>query len=289
MPANPVTLFDTQPHPMGHEIGVSWLNPDIPPTNWEVIIFIRPDTDLTQGEVDTYVSNQTIPNGATVTVITDNVTIGVIYNDLDNAKTYYVWIVVKDIDATDSSVKVSGNDQPANSMTLDVIDVKDLVVEAVERVLLNHGLDLGGDIEVRKHFSLDNFRPPGVFITRQPGAIVQQYMGDLIRDLAGAIELGQVDQDAIMITWGDTHSDRRDILTNLFRPNIQKIKKYLYDKGCTEVRITMGGDGIHPQWQEGTLFLCSMTVTVLIESSVAFTDPLVRETEAQPIHIVGTP
>ena len=87
-----------------------------------------------------------------------------------------------------------------------------------------------------------------------------------------------------MVTWGDTHSDRRDWLTNLFRPNIQKIKKYLYDKGCTEVRITMGGDGIHPQWTEGTLFVCSMTIVVLIESSVSYTDPINREDSAEPIH-----
>jgi hypothetical protein len=288
MAVNPLQDFEISIHPLGNELRGWWKLPSTLPDVWKVYIFKREGEDVTQDEIDDYFDTETIADGLIIFEMLSDLPPKLYDLEVENGTTYYYKSVIQDTDSEEYSTTLSDNGTPAYDSTLNVIDCKELVIEAVKRLMQNYDVDVDKDIDIRKTLSLMNFTPPGFSVTRQPANVIQNYLGDLISLDDAVIKTGQVEMEFILVTWSDVVLDRRDRLTKLFRASRFVLKRYLLEQGLMDVKFAIGGDDIDPRWQDGTLHVGSMVVQCMVETSLEHEDQDYRGTSVDFQHQVWT-
>jgi hypothetical protein len=278
MAVDPLQDFEITVHPLGNELRAWWKLPSTLPDSWKVFVFKREGSDVTQQDIDDYMNSQIIASGLSVFEKDMDDPHRLYDLDVENGKTYYYKALLQDMDSSEYSTALGNNGVPAYNSTLTVIDCKELVLEAVRRLMLDYNVTEEKDIDIRKTLSLENFNPPGISITRQPATVIQNYLGDLISVEEAKVNLGLVEMEIILVAWSDVVLERRDRLTRLFRGSRFVIKQYLLENNVMDVKFSIGGDDIDPRWQEGTLHVGSMVVQCLLETSLEHTDQDFRGT-----------
>lgn len=256
---NPLQNFSIVASKFGGELIISWKLPSILPASYKVFVFKRSGQDVTQQEIDNYFANiddlsNFNYNGLMVYDSLDkDVTI---FGDyvVKNGITYYYKAVVRDQTTEELSAVVSGNATPEPELKLKVKDGKKIVKTAIEKMLDNiyssdgRKVQLGKDISISTHFSMDVIDNNYIMIERVNGATAYQFYGNELQRFQGGIIKGDIDTDVIRATFITQETpDRRDTVANIFRANKQTLIKFCKALGATDCKITIEGDYYNPQ------------------------------------------
>lgn len=271
-------------HPLGNELDLNWIMPSGLPDSYKIIVFKKEDSVISDAEIDAYLLTGVLPEGVFVYDSIDANAERLIDVDVENGKNYYYSIIIDDQGSDEHSATVSTNSTPNFAGETDVIDCKTLVVEAIKRVLVNYSAKNVKDYTIRKSFSVANVRLPLIAVVRQGANDVARLWGNVLMDADLIKAYGKIEQDNILIVWEDTLSDRRDLLTNMFRTHETTIRKYLMQEGAKEVLINMGSDDMDVRWKETEVHTCSMLIQIVFDSFIKFSDQERRLPYSDVIH-----
>lgn len=265
-------------HPLGQEIDLEWTLPSTLPTSFKVVVFRKKSSDVTQQEIDDYFAGSP-PTGVTVWEL-DGLTDGSGPTRLfdlfvENGQAYYYKAVVQDTSDSTYSTAIGANATPNVTATTSIIDAKQKVLDLIERVFTNYDMTKLKDYELKKEYSLENLRPPTIFVTRADGSVMQSFIGHLV-DFDSKQKLGiygQIDLDNIQVTWEDPSDERRDKITNIFRESKEAMRHYLLHPdgaGMTSVDIIIQGDAINTAVKDRLQISGMMLIACGIESEAKF-------------------
>jgi len=282
---SPLTSLTAESHPLGNEIDLNWEVPTSLPAQYRVDIFRKEGADITQEEIDQIMGGT--PVDGVDLFQPGNEYHGMHDMQVEDGKTYYYRGIVVNTDTNEYSTSVGDSAVPDWQAAPDVVDLKDLVLEAVRRVFRSREIVIDKDVHIKKSHNVEFGRFPVVTVTRDPSSIYQKFIGDYVGDDQLAA-LGDVERDVVTVIWSDVIQERRDKLTLLFRSAKQEIKRFLMrsDYGIAYLEITFGGDTKDDRFQNEYVAANSMTVQALIQCIEEF-EP--TEEKGYPLEVEPTP
>lgn len=287
MSVTPLEQLTVESHPLGHELRISWIEPSTLPSSYRVYLFKMSGQYPTQDQIDDYFENGTTATGLTVFASIHNDAYAYLDYDVINGTYYYYSGVIKDTSSGEYSTALQANATPSFSVTVRVVDWKEIVCAALKKLFKNYNMDVDKDIDIRKHYTLDpNITPPFFTVARQSANDVMRLWGNLLKDESGAQEYGKFEQDSILVIWEDVNSDRRDKLTNIIRANEQTLRRYILKYNAIEVRIEIGSDDIDLRWETRELHTCQMIIQIVFASSIEYDEPELKLPFEDVVHEV---
>lgn len=244
--------------PFGHQLDVSWKN-ELLQVDEKVFIFKRSLNDVTDVEIESFFDNindlsNFNYNGMFVFDRLARQTSAIGDYEVANDITYYYKAVVRNEVTGDYVVAGSVNSVPRNQLKVRVLDGKELVVKAIEKMLENivnrdgQTINMRRDITIVKNFSIEPIADNYIMVERVNGSNYQQFLGQQFLAGLGQTSYGDTDTDVIRATFITTEaSDRRDKIANIFRGNKFFLIKILQKLGAREPKITIEGDYYNPQ------------------------------------------
>jgi hypothetical protein len=261
----PLKKLEIFAHPFGDQVDLSWQLPDSIPTNYQVYIFQRSKTDVTDAEITAYF---TALNAGTL----NNFTYAglMVFDQLNNAVTslgvyevknglkYYYKALIRNEDTKECSTALSVNATPDCTIVTEIVDGKDLVCKALEKLFDTIKNKSGQspikykDFEVVKNFAIDLINKDTIMVERINGSNHLQFWGNQLATYKGAIDKGEVDSDLIRVTiLTIAGAQRRDLYANILRSRKQFLIQFLKGIGGTpllNVSIVIEGDYQNPQF-----------------------------------------
>jgi hypothetical protein len=255
---NPLENFTVKASPFGASIDIAWLYPALAPANKRAYLFRRSKNDVSDEEITTYFNTKDHTNyaynGLMVYDQLNQDTNALGDNRVLNDTIYFYKAVLKDEDLGEYSTAVSGNAISRPSLKVNVKDGKEIVELAFTKLFDNiysytgEKVQLGKDIQIIRHFSIEPIAQNYVMIERVNGSTQYQFWGNELFQYSNMIVKGDIDLDVIRVTFITQESpERRDTMANIIRANKQfliYICKRLGVKNCT---ITIEGDYYNPQ------------------------------------------
>ena len=281
-----LATFTASPHPLGGENLLEWILPTILPDSYALLIFRRLSRYVTDSEINAYIDTTTTASGMTVLEIeipTSNQ-----YHDfaVTNANVYYYSAIIHDIDSDEISAVQQDTATPGFSATLDVVNWKEKLCDAIEKIMLNYSMTNRKDYLLHKAYSFEKPNIPIIVVVRQGASDVQRMFGNIMQDTIDEMKFGKFENENFVVTWADHLADRRDKLTLLLKAHEQTIRRFLVQDGAIEIRIEMGSDDIDARWEESILHTCQMLVSIVHTPSITFADQDLRLGFSDVIHTV---
>lgn len=246
---------------------------------WRMIIFKKTTQAASDAEIAAILAG-TEQDGVSAFVFDDTESDRLFDQDVANGTVYYYTGLIQDTDTDEISDKLTASATPAYSAELNFPDCKALVVEAVEKLMRNHGIVPEKDIFIQKTHSIENAQLDLITVVRTPNNVFQEYTGHIVQWEGAQIAEGRVDQDNILVVWSCNLEPRRDYLTGLFRAALPEIRAYLQMKGQStvlDVHAAIGGDAKDERWEEGYAASNSMAISCVVEVKQTMADSLWRE------------
>jgi hypothetical protein len=257
---NPLISLTIEASPIGSELDIFWELPATLPTNYKIYLFKKSGSAVPQPIIDGYFANiDDLTNfdyqGVFVFDKIKNETKVIADYVVVNGTHYYYSAVVRDETTPEESVAVSADATPDALIVSDILDGKDLVARAINKMFESikdkNGVrqNLKKEIEVVKNFSTGPVDKDTIMVERVNGAEHQRFLGNLLHTYKNMIVLGSVDVDVIRVTFLTAGTpDRRDMISNLFRAKkfmlITQIKKY----GAKDCSAVIEGDYYNPMF-----------------------------------------
>ncbi len=241
----------------GHELDISWNNELLQPGE-KVFIFKRSQTNVTDEEIAAYFANiddlsNFNYNGLFVFDKNITPTTSAIGDyEVANEVTYYYRAAVRLSGQYSLAGSVSAT--PRNLVKVNVLDGKQLVVKAIEKMFENivnrdgQSVNMRQDIKIVKHFTIEPISENYIMVERINGSNYMQFLGQQYASTFNQTIYGDTDTDVIRATFITTDSsDRRDKVANIFRSNKFFLLHMLKKLGAREPRIMIEGDYYNPQ------------------------------------------
>ena len=266
-------LFELTPHPLGCEVKVSWEFQEVLAPRYKLLIFKRSKTDITDEEISRYVAEQTKESlGQSkifvfLNISNDQTSI----NDtvVEEGQTYFYRAIVVDredrgtfSDVVNASVKV-----PTFEIKMSVVPTKDIVIDAIKKIMRGVAKQTNANIMVYQHFPLKVTDPAYVVVTRSSGESAYRSLSDLVSSNAGHVVTGDIDSDTIQVAWmTNANPSLRDKFSDIFRGSKRVLKRHLrMQPGVIDVNYTMLGDGAEDVDGQ-QLHYGSMLINVMIQN-----------------------
>ena len=230
MPApSPLTNFDASPHPLGQEIKIRWSLPTTLPSTWQVVVLSKAGSNLTAQEVIDYFAGNN-PDGIFSETISGEEFPDVTgYSDLTvtDGTAYYYQGFVQDTDDDAHSEAASDNAVSEVTATTSIIDSKQLILTAIERILDNYEMVKDKDYQLSTEYNLRPQDTVSIHVGRPSGQVLQQFLGHFKEVESNTVIFGETELDNIQVVWETTNGDRRDRLTNIFRETKEFMRGFL--------------------------------------------------------------
>lgn len=244
--------------PFGHQLDISWQS-GLLQADEKVFVFKRSQNNVSEAEIESYFDNindlsNFNYNGLFVFDRLARQTSAIGDYEVANDITYYYKAAVRNETTGEYAVAGSVNGIPRNQLKVRVLDGKELVVKAIEKMLENivnregQTVNMRRDIKIVKNFSIEPIAENYIMVERVNGSNYQQFLGQLYMAGLGHTTFGDTDTDVIRATFITTEtSDRRDKIANIFRSNKFFLIKMLQKLGAREPKISIEGDYYNPQ------------------------------------------
>ena len=256
----PLDKFIVTASAFGDELTINWQLPITRPAVYKVYIFKRSRTDVTQLEIDSYFTHITNLTGYNYNglFVYDNINNEVNalgdYSVLNDTKYYYKAVLRNETTGEYSTTK-NANATPHPELKLSVIDGKDIVKTAIEKMLDNiydrngNRVQLGKDIQIVKSFAIEPVTENYFMIERINGSNYIQYWGNSYGYSGqNQFAMGSYDHDVIRATFITMDSpDRRDTVTKILRGMKFFLIRLVKALGAKDCSITIEGDYYNPQ------------------------------------------
>lgn len=297
-----LTNFQVLSYPLGQELEIMWTLPQILPDLWQIFVLKREGSDISQSEIDSYFANGLVGENI-ASVVFNSVDYPTVegYSDLyvDNEKQYYYQAVLQDSSDEAVSPAVGGDGTPLRKVTNNIVDAKELVLEAVERVMNAYGMVKDEHYQLLREYALPGMRAPVLYVTRVGGAVQQEFIGHLretretwseeaeLEAAGNDYVYGEIEIDHIQVVWEDPNPIRRDRITNIFRAAKESIRQFLAHPnggGMDNIDILIEGDVINEAVKDRTQVGGMMMISCLISS-----ESIVAPNLASWITGLGTP
>jgi len=269
-------------HPLGNEVELSWTLPTTLPDGWNLIVFRKEGSDITQTEINNYFAGS-INDDLIISLIsgTDYPDItGISDYAVDNLTTYYYRSVLQDTsdDAVSAATTAGVSVTPTKTVGTQIIDAKALILENVERVMKSYGMEREKHYQLAREYGMPEMRAPILYVTRVGGHVLNQFIGyfrEIKADMKNAY--GEIEMDNIQVVWEDPNAIRRDTITNIFRENKEFFRQYLMHPnggGMTNVEIMIEGDVINEAVRDRVQIGGMMLISCVIESEITMNSTL---------------
>jgi len=282
----PLKSVNINTHPLGNELHLEWVMPDILPEKYQLAIF-KNTAEITDIMIQNYFSGQQIDIPVIFILPDDEGKIidGIIDMNVENGNHYYYRLLIQDIDTKEYSVTKDADKVVSSTYGIEVIDCKELVIQAIKRILNNYSMKEWKEYELRRQWTPPAEKNPTIYVLRAPNQVVQRYMGDSIQNNGYGVIQGQIEQDNIEVFWEDPNYKRIDTLTNIFRASKTIIKRYLQANDIIDVEIVMGGDSIDATFHDRFEPTASMMVQCTYEVRESYMDKIVNAIKGQELNI----
>jgi hypothetical protein len=270
---DPIQNLTIESHPLGSELILRWVHPETLPASYQVIIFRRQGSRVTDEEIENYFT--TLTNMDTTLFVMNGISQGsqqIFDNDLENGKIYYFKAVVWNIDTNEYSTAIAGSGTPEFNAQIHALDGKELICQAIKTILSNHNMVRNHHYFLSKAYPLTAPKPPYIIVMRDGDQDAQRLFGNLLSEQEGQLRFGKFAQENFTVIWGDTFSDRRDNMTNIFRAYEHAFSHLFTHQGATEVLTQTQGDSIDTTWENALMHTCSMSIHILSECALEYTD-----------------
>lgn len=281
---NPLRLFEVIAHPLGNQINIEWEAPETFPTAWEFILFKKAGSNVDQSDIDDFIISGTNPESLEVQTLPSDTTKDAFraLTDFDvvNETQYYYKMVVNDTDnVAEYSTPLAANVTPSYSVTPDIVDSKEAIINVIEKILLNYGsspLKKAVDYDVRKAWGMPQGKEITLYVTRAGEQVGQRFIGDLsdVNETEG-VSFGEIDVDNILVTWSCRNAEHRDTLTNIFRETKEAIRDYLQHPdacGFQNANIVLQGDSVDRTVEDRIQQAGSMMIQITMQVDQKFTE-----------------
>jgi putative transposon-encoded protein len=244
----------------GSELDISW---ELPigglPKDSKTFVFKRTGSEPTIDEIDSYFQNindlTNFPYRGLFVFDQLNYGIDFIVDyRVINGLAYHYKVIIRDSDGNYSPHDLCyAIGVPNSLLQVNVKDGKEIVATAIEKMFENvvdkngNHVKLNKDIKIIKKFAAEQIDSNYVMIERVNGSNFQQFWGNQYGAGNGGKFLGDYDVDVIRATYMNWESsDRRDIITNIFRASKYFLTRAIKSLGATDVKITIEGDYYNP-------------------------------------------
>lgn len=228
-----------------------WTLPLSLPGGWRIVILRRQGSDITQQEIDNYFAGTIYDDIYPLTIDGEEYpgATGISDYDVQNNLQYYYRAVLQDTSDDAVSTTVGANATAKVSAETSIIDAKQFVLTAVERVMLNYGMVKDEHYQLVREYGLPGMKAPLVYVTRVGGQVLHRFLG-YFRQLTSNLKeiYGEIEMDNIQVVWEDPNAVRRDRITNIFRESKEFIRQYLINEHGADmdwVEILIEGDVIN--------------------------------------------
>lgn len=277
----PLTDFQALGHPLGQQTDIMWTMPLVIPTTWNVIILRREGLAISDAEVAQYIAGVKFPDIEDFSLSSSDY-----QNDLEgfgdhgveNNLTYYYKGIIQDASDDAISTTVAADITPKKTVNVSIVDAKEHVLIAIERVLKSYGMIRDKHYQLLREYSLPTMKPPTIYVTRVGGQVLNQFIGHF-RSLESSLKesYGELEMDNVQVIWEDPNPVRRDDMTNMFRESKEFIRAYLQhpDGGGVEFAdILIEGDVINEAVRDRTQVGAMMMISCAISSTSEITPTL---------------
>jgi hypothetical protein len=258
---NPLISLTIVASPIGSELDIFWELPTTLPTNYKIYVFKKSGGAVPQPIIDDYFANIDDLTGFDYEgvfvfdrlkneqkVIGDYVVV--------NGTQYFYSAVVRDETTPEESAAVSANATPDCLMISDIIDGKDLVAKAINKMFESikdksgSRVNLKKEIDIVKNFSMAPINKDTIMIERVNGAELQRFWGNISHVYKNMVVMGTVDSDVIRVTFLTPGTpDRRDTISNLFRAKKIMLVTFIKKQGAKDCSAVIEGDYYNPMFQ----------------------------------------
>ena len=300
---NPLESFAAQPHPLGGEVELTWRLPAILPAAWKLYIFKRLTTNPTDQEITDYFTWLFEGTGTFnyngLFVFTSIKGEHQIYSDfggreeserLKDGSQYYYKASIYNPDNGEHSTPLAANAIPNRTVKIHVLDGKELVAQAIMRVMDGQKSETGQRVNLRKYIEVVKHLPTElvgksdfILISRASGETRYNFMNSYIAEYKANILKGEIDVDLIEGSiYTIENPDRRDVLINILRGYKQYIKRYCIKQGAIEALVSVGEDSRDPTMNNANLAVAHFHVALLTETQVQISGLDLDQVVSQP-------
>ncbi len=280
----PLASLNVSANEFGSEIDLLWSLPATLPTNYQVYLFQRSGSDVTQQDIDNYFANinnltNYNYNGLFVfdQLTNDNITSLAVLQVLNGLKYYYKG-VIRDQDTGEYSAAIGGNATPGSSIAVSIKDGKDLVAQVIQK-MFDSVTDKSGkkiqkskDIDIVKTYSLLPISKDTVMIERINGNTEARFWGNIWNHIQQNTIMGDMDTDVIRATFiTEAGIARRDEIANIFRSRKQFLYLLLKKLGADNVNITIEGDYYNPAFHGENIVGITLIFALVLENKAKVT------------------
>lgn len=268
---------------LGSELSLTWTKPTDLPEDYKIYVFKKSGSTIPQQLIDDYfdsINDLTGFNYEGVFVfdkLENNTTVLADYVVL-NGTQYYYKAVIRNEDDGEYSTALEVSDIPEALIAAEVIDGKDRVAQVITKMFdtlktkTGQKVDFRKEIDIVKHFSVDDVGRDRIMIERVNAADYQRFSGNLLNMYKGSAILGSVDTDVIRATYLTPASpERRDLICNAFRARkfwIEIMMKKLGARHCTAI---VEGDYYNPMFHGANVVGFTIVITILFENQLKYT------------------
>lgn len=269
-------------HPLGNELRLDWVLPETLPNHYRLVIF-KNNTVITDEQITDYFAG--LETKVPVTFILPdgdgNMVDGIVDLNVETGQHYYYRLLIQDTESEEISETTDVDAEVTTTYQMDIIDCKEIVIQAIKRVMSSVGMIENSHYEIRRQWTPPSEKNLTIYVVRVPNEVVQRYMGDIIQDNGYNRIYGQYEQDNIEVFWEDPSHKRIDKLTNVFRNSKMMIKTYLTSKRIGSIEIVMGGDALNAAFRERPEPTASMMIHCGYEVRESFQNQVTKEIAGQ--------
>ncbi len=291
MPVDKITHIVSSVHPLGYEIDMEWGLPSTLPLTFDIVVFKKAGSDVTQTEIDNYFSSGdplVPPEDVTVAHLRGDYELSepTQLNDFgvkDSTK-YYYKLVIYDLSSKEYSNTIDFNKTPEATVVTENIDAKQKVIDGVKRLLGVYGLkERSKDgYHLLHSYGFDEVKTLQITVVRIAGQIRQQYIGhfiDNIKSSDNSVKTSELDTDVIQLIIESPSHKQRDKILGIFREGKEPLGRYLLseDGGNMDVvDIIIEGDMINNYIVDKPQVGCSVTIQCGISIVQKYTEDLAK-------------
>lgn len=278
---NPLESLKIIASPIGSELDIYWELPAVLPDNYKLYVFKKNGSAPPQTAIEGYfdnindlpAANQILKDAGVFVfdrILNENQVIAdyVVINGTD----YYYSAVIRDETTPEISDIITEHAIPDCLLVTDIIDGKDVVAKAIDKMLesikFKNGerANLKKDIDVVKQFTLVPNKDT-IMIERSNAAENQRFFGNQYATYKNMIMLGSVDSDIIRVTFlTPGNAERRDTIANIFRNKKFMLNTWIKEQGVKDCGIVVEGDYYNPMFHGENVIGFTVIFSLLAET-----------------------
>ena len=289
---SPLTSIIVEANEFGSELDIFWQLPiaSLLPTNYQVFLFQRSTSDVSQSDIDSYFSNinnltNYNYNGLMVwDQLTNNAINAMSVVQVINGLTYFFRGVIRNQDTGEYSLSVGASAVPASIILVNILDGKDIVAKTIEKMFdsvtdkKGRKIQKSKDIEIIKNYAMTPLNKDTVMIDRINGSSEARFWGNILHKVQQSYIIGDIDTDVIRVTFlTEAGGERRDTITNIFRAKKQFLYHMIKTLGAFDVSITIEGDYYNPQLHGINALGITVVFAMMIENKSRITEEIITQ------------